>query len=248
MPIAKLRKLEESRVLGAGTANAFALRTNPRNVDPQGHASASPATILERHTRLWMAAAFLATLGLSVAAAAIFHAPHKTLGIALATSARVAFAFFWPAYVGGALHSLFGDVFSPLRKYGRELGLAFAAAILVHLGFVACLYAFGNPPPVKTVIVFGSAAILTLGLALLSIDRVRRTMPASFWPLFRNIAMNYILLAFLLDFIRIPSADFRSLVLYVPFAALAIIGPVLRLVAWMLKSTHALALRADRIG
>jgi hypothetical protein len=181
----------------------------------------------------WMALAFCATLGLSVTAVAIFYTPHKNLAIALMTSARLAFLFFWPAYVGGALTSLFGDIFLPLRQHGRDLGLAFAAALLVHLGFVAYLCGSGHPPPVRTFLVFGSAAILTYLLVLLSIDRVRQAIPPTLWPTIRAIAMNYIALAFILDFTKFSLSDFDEAVVYLPFAAFAILAPLLKLAAWM---------------
>ena len=63
---------------------------------------------------------------------------------------------FWPAYVGGALTALFGNVFAPLRDNSRNFGLAFAAALSIHLGLVGCLCATGNVPDAKTFIVFGT--------------------------------------------------------------------------------------------
>src|SRR5271166_5751498 len=58
--------------------------------------------------------------------------------VALAATARLAFLIFWPGYVASALTSLFGSAFSSLREHARELGLAFAAALILHLGLVAC--------------------------------------------------------------------------------------------------------------
>jgi hypothetical protein len=180
-----------------------------------------------------MALAFFVTLGLTAGAVATFHAPHENLGIALKTSARIAFLFFWPAYAGGALTSLFSDAFSPLRRHARDLGLAFAGALLVHLTLVAYLCAAGHAPPAKTFAVFGPAAVLTYLLVLFSIDQMRQAIPASFWRVILAVAMNYIMLAFIDDFIRFRFTDLRDFLLYFPFAALAIIGPLLRLAAWM---------------
>ncbi len=186
----------------------------------------------DRHnTWIWMAAAFGISLGLGLASLAMSR--HRDIGIALATTARVAFLFFWPAYVGGALTSLFGNVFAPLKERARDLGLAFAAAIFVHLSFVTYLCLVGHPPSTRTFIIFGTAAAFTYLLALLSISRVRRALPATFWPPIRFVAMNYIALAFLLDFKRFPISDLRQSLAYLPFAALAIIGPALRFAAWL---------------
>jgi hypothetical protein len=216
-----------------------------KNSDVEAYNSAVTTMNGHGYTRLWMAVAFCATLGLTGSAVAIFYTPHNNLGIALATSARVSFLLFWPAYVGSALTSLFGDVFLPLSQHARDLGLAFAAALLVHLGIVAYLCAVGHPPPAGTFVVFGAAAILTYLLALLSIGRVRRAMPRAFWPFFRAVAMNYIAFAFLKDFVKFPLSDLRNALLYLPFAGLATIGPMLKLAAWMQKMRYTRAAPAD---
>jgi hypothetical protein len=185
-----------------------------------------------RHnTWIWLAVGFGASLGAGLASLAVPR--HGNITLALAMSARVAFLFFWPAYVGGALTSLFGSVFAPLKEHSRDFGLAFAAAISVHLSFVACLCLAGHAPSTKTFIIFGTAAAFTYLLALLSIGRVRQALPPTFWPPIRFVAMNYIALAFLLDFKRFPMNDLRESLAYLPFATLAIIGPLLRFVAWV---------------
>jgi hypothetical protein len=180
----------------------------------------------------WMAAAFCASLGFTVSAVAVFYVPHGALGIALETSARAAFLFFWPAYVGGALNSLFGNIFLPLKVHARQFGLAFAAALLVHLGCVLLLCAIGHAPPMGTFVVFGTAAVFTYLLALLSIGHVRQALPRKFWPPIHAVAMNYIALAFILDFVKFPLSDFREGVKYLPFAVFAIVGPTIKLAAW----------------
>jgi hypothetical protein len=176
-----------------------------------------------------MAAAFCASLAAALAAVAIT----REFTAALALSARVAFLFFWPAYAGGALTSLFGGIFLPLKQHARELGLAFAGAILVHLGFVVRLCVVGPAPSTSTFVIFGTAAAFVLLLTLLSISRVRELLPRRFWPPLRFAAMNYIALAFLLDFAKFPLDDLRQGFAYLPFLALAIVGPALRLAAWV---------------
>jgi hypothetical protein len=48
--------------------------------------------------------------------------------------------------------------FCRLSSTLRELGWAFAAALVVHLGFVIRLYVVGSAPSTETFIIFGVAA------------------------------------------------------------------------------------------
>jgi len=177
-------------------------------------------------------AAFCTALALAIGAMAVAHlVRYGRIGLALEVTARFAFLLFWLAYVGGALTSLFGDAFLPLKSCARELGLSFAAAIAVHLGLVATLCLAGYPPPFGTFVIFGSAAGCTYLLALLSVRRLRDALPVNVWPLIRFVAMNYILFAFILDFRR-QTHGLVDVVKYLPFLALAICAPILRLAAW----------------
>jgi hypothetical protein len=193
-----------------------------------------------------MVAAFCAALGLAVGVVAAFGADSQGFRVALQATARLNLLLFWPAYVGGALAALFGNVFARLRDNSRYFGLAFAAALSVHLGLVVCLCVTGKVPDAKTFIVFGTAAVFVYLLALLSIPRVRWALPDRFWPSIRALAMNYIAFAFMSDFARhgigsfqdillYGTGDYRDIIMYVPFAALAIAGPILRLTAWIHK-------------
>ena len=186
-----------------------------------------------------MALAFFVTLGLTAGAVAMFPTSHENLGIALKASARSAFLFFWLAYAGGALTSLFGDAFSPLKRCARDLGLAFAGALLVHLALVAYLGVSGSVPPATTFVVFGPAALLTYLLVLFSIAKVRQAIPACFWQVIRTAAINYLMLGFLDDFIKFRLAELRDFIMYFPFAALAVIGLLLRLAAWIQNLSYA---------
>ncbi len=179
-----------------------------------------------------MAASSGAAFALAVAAAPAGRLIHYSgIGLALEATARFAFLLFWLAYVGAALTSLFGDAFLPLKSHARELGLSFAAAMMVHLGLVGTLCLAGHPPPLRTFVIFGAAAGCTYLLALLSVRRVREALPANAWPAIRFVAMNYILFAFILDFKRRTYGPVE-VVKYLPFFALAISAPVLRLAAW----------------
>jgi hypothetical protein len=193
---------------------------------------------VRRSVSIWMAAAFCASLGLALSIVAIFGT-ERGVYVALAATARLAFLIFWPAYAGGALASLFGSVFLPLRQHARDLGLAFAAALSVHLGLVACLVVIGHPPGVQTFVIFGVAAGFTYLLALLSIRQVRQALPQKLWLLIRPVAMNYILFAFLLDFAKFPLNNLRDVIKYLPFAALGFVGPILKLAAWATRWSDA---------
>jgi hypothetical protein len=83
-----------------------------------------------------------------------------------------------------------------------------------------------------TFVIFGPAAGCTYLLALLSVRRVREAVPANVWPLIRFVAMNYILFAFILDFSRFQTYHLIDIIKYLPFLALAICAPILRLAAW----------------
>lgn len=126
---------------------------------------------------------------------------------------------------------LFGPAFQPLRQRGRELGLAFASAHLVHVGLLMWLYGIGAPPALGTFYFFGVALLFLYLLALFSIDRVRQTLGAKAWWLLRTVGMNYIALAFAVDFLRHPTANWIYIVKYLPFALLSVTGPVLNLIA-----------------
>jgi hypothetical protein len=179
-----------------------------------------------------MAASLGVAFALAFAAMLVGPLIHDSgIVLGLEATARFAFLLFWLAYVGPALASLFGDAFLPLKSHARELGLSFAAAMVVHLGLVATLCLRGHPPPLKTFVIFGAAAGCTYLLALLSVRRVREALPASAWPAIRFVAMNYILFAFILDFKR-RTYGAIEVVKYLPFLSLAISAPILRLAAW----------------
>jgi hypothetical protein len=183
-----------------------------------------------RSVWVWMAAAFCTALVLAFCAMVV--GLHGRIGAGLEITARFAFLLFWPSYVGGALTSLCGDAFLPLKTHARELGLCFAGAMAVHLGLVAAICLAGHPPPLMTFVIFGTAAGFTYLLALLSVRRVREALPSDVWPPIRFVAMNYILFSFILDFSRFQTYGLIDVVKYLPFLALAICAPILRLAAW----------------
>ena len=190
-----------------------------------------PVNDVRRNTFIWMALAFSASLGMAISIITAFGI-HPGLSIALRATARLAFLIFLPAYVGGPLTSLFGNAFLPVKKHARDFGLAFASAMVVHLGLVVWLCAIGAAPPVKTFVVFGLAAVCLYLLALLSVRRMRELLPQKFWLPLRVVATNYIALAFIYDFKNFRVDHFYGDIAYLPFAVLAIGGVILTLVAW----------------
>jgi hypothetical protein len=189
---------------------------------------------------VWMGSAFCAALGLAVLVLlALGPGEHGTV-LALKTTARFSFLLFWPAYAGGAMTSLFGPAFEPLKRRGREFGLAFASAHLVHLGLVGWLTYIGAAPSRGVFVFFGIAALWIYVLASFSIPRLQKTLGTRSWRLMRVVGLNFIMCAFAKDFLAYPQfASLKYLAGYLPFAALSVVGPLLcfaaftQRVAWL---------------
>jgi len=189
-----------------------------------------------RSAQWWMGTALVANLFLAAVILATSGPDVRGTSHALAATARVAFLWFWTAYTGGALMTLFGTTFLPLKQRGRELGLAYAAALLVHLALVGWLCWIGSAPPVHVFVFFGPVAALTFILALLSFGNLHRMLGPKLWRLLRTIGMNVILYAFLRDFMQDPlHGGVKHVVDYLPFTVMAIAAPLLRLAAWGLR-------------
>jgi hypothetical protein len=181
---------------------------------------------------LWMGSALFAAVGLAACVLFVVGPEERGLDAALAAVARLAFLLFWLAYSASALASLFGPRFEPLKRRAREFGLAFASALLVHLGLVAWLCLIGAAPGVGTFIFFGIAALWVYLLALFSIGRSQKLLGPNSWWLLRNVGMNYVAYAFAIDFLKSPlEGGVRHVTEYLPFAVLAVAGPTLRVAA-----------------
>jgi len=192
--------------------------------------------MMRRQANVWilMSAAFVATVAAALVALIVLGEGGGGLRAAIAASARVAFAPFWLAYAGGALASLGVPGFLSVRARARELGLAFAAALSVHLALVAWLIMRGSIPALRVFVIFGFGALLTLLLTLLSIPALSALFSRPALSRFRSLAMTYIAFAFLLDFAKRPvRADLAYLIAYVPFAILVGVGLAARLLAWL---------------
>jgi hypothetical protein len=188
-----------------------------------------------------MAAAFAVNLCLAAIVLAFRGAGAHGTEAALAATARVQFLWFWAAYAGGALANLLGPAFLPLKRHGREFGLAFAAALVVHLSLVGWLCYIGAAPARGVFIFFGAAAALAFLLAGFSFGELHTLLGSRGWRWLRFVGMNFILYAFFTDFMHDPlHGGTRHLIEYLPFAAMTVVAPLLRLAAWAarLRSVH----------
>lgn len=191
-------------------------------------------------TETWMGAATATALLLTLLVLVRTGTGERGVYLALRVTARWSFLLFWLAYAGGALATLFGPAFRPLARRGREFGLAFASAHLVHAGLVVWLYRIAARAPVST----GSLIFFSVGLfwvyllALFSIRRLPSWMGPGLWRGLRTIGVEYLALAFLVDFARNPfQSGLLNLFAYLPFILLAVAGPALRLAA-LLQRWH----------
>jgi hypothetical protein len=189
----------------------------------------------------WMAAAFLVAFVLAVIVLAIFGGGNRGTELALRVTARWSFLFFLGAYAGSAMAWAFGPNFNGLARRGRELGLAFASAQLVHVGLVLWLYYIAAGPS-GAMVFFWVGIFCTYLLVLFSWPRLRDALGPRVWPLVRMIAIEYIALAFAADFIlgRLQAdGPGKFPVTYLPFALVLVGGAGLRIAAyWDRKSRY----------
>jgi hypothetical protein len=198
-------------------------------------------------TAEWMGASLGAAL--TIVLIIYLGAGHgENLGLALRATARWSFLWFWLASVGSALAALFGSRFQTLAQRGRDFGLAFASAHLAHLGLVAwLLYHSVTPFPRSPLIFFGIGVFWTYLLALLSIRRLSAMLAPSIWRIVRTLGVEYISFAFLVDFAKNPfQGGVLNFLAYLPFLALAVAGPLLRLAAVAKRLSQARGLAVNR--
>jgi hypothetical protein len=186
----------------------------------------------------WMGAAFAISLCLAIAVLALRGVNVESLRLGLRLTARWSFVPFWLAYTGSAIAGLFGRTFAPLAKRGREFGLAYAAALLVHLSLVLGLFILTSRPPLagSGLIFFLTGAFFTYLLAMFSFGGLVKALGSKGWYGLRIVGVNYILYAFARDFL--PGAIDASahyglghLLSYVPFAAMTVVAPILVIAA-----------------
>ena len=185
---------------------------------------------------VWVVGAFGGALALAVAILAAEGTGYDGLRLGVRVTARWSFLYFWLSYAGGATAILFGPAFAGMARVARSSGLAFAAALQVHIGLVVWLGVVTGRVPLQGGVLwfFLVALLFTDLLALLSVgigmDRVGRLRR----PLLL-LGTTYILIAFGRDFVLgALGATARSWVdaaEYVPFAVLSVIAIPLRLAA-----------------
>jgi hypothetical protein len=187
---------------------------------------------------LWMIGAFGGALALAVAVLAGYGTGPDSLTIGLRVTARWSFIFFWLSYAGGAMAILFGTAFAGLARLARAFGLAFATALLVHIGFVVWLGVVIGQIPLQGGLLwfFLIALFFTCLLTLLSFGIGIRSLGPLWRPLL-FLATTYILIAFGRDFV-LGALDLRTqqwlyAVEYLPFALLSLIAIPLRLAAFL---------------
>ena len=181
-------------------------------------------------TGSWMALAFLIAAVTATIVLAIFGSGERGTAIALRITARWSFILFWFAYAGGAMSKLFGPRLAPMAWRGRDFGLAYASAQVVHVGLVLWLF-YLAPGSNGGMVFFWVGIACTLLLALFSLPLVHEALGPRLWRTLRAVTMEYIALAFAVDFILPPvQSNGKQLLTYLPFALLLVGGAVMRLV------------------
>lgn len=196
----------------------------------------------------WMIAAFGGGLALAVAVLAGYSTGPDGLTLGVRATARWAFLFFWPSYVGGALATLFGPAFAGLARHARALGLAFATALSVHMGLVVWLGIVIGAIPLQGGVLwfFLLALFFACLLALLSFGIGMRHLGRLWRPLLL-LGTTYILIAFGRDFVlgalNRQTQHWFYAAEYVPFALLSLVAIPLRLAAFL---RHRFGVRSAR--
>jgi hypothetical protein len=187
---------------------------------------------------VWMIGAFGGALALAVAVLAGYGTGPDGLTLAVRVTARWSFLFFWLSYTGGAMAILFRPAFAGLARQARALGLAFAAALLVHIGLVVWLGVIIGQLPLQGGLLwfFLVALFFSCLLTLLSFGNGMRKLGRLWRPLLL-LGTTYILIAFGRDFV-LGALDRRTqhwlyAAEYVPFALLSLIAIPLRLAAFL---------------
>jgi hypothetical protein len=161
---------------------------------------------------------------------AVFGASNPdTVVHALGITARLSFLLFWLAYASGGLALLIRPAAEFLRRHGRDFGLAFPAAHLVHIGLVVWLCWIGATPGIGVFVFFVPPLVVLYVLALFSIPTLQQRLGRTLWTVLRTVGMTYIAYAFAADFhLSAPFGGGTTHVLmYAPFAILSVAGPVL---------------------
>jgi hypothetical protein len=183
-------------------------------------------------TAAMMWTAFVVALALAVIMLVIFGVGERGTAIALRATARWSFLLFWLAYAGGAIARLCRPSFSGLARHGRDLGLAYASAQLIHVGLVLWIIHV-TAGPSGAMVFFWIGIFCTYLLALFSLPRLRDALEPRLWRILRTIALEYIAIAFTADFITLHWDGLGKHPLsYLPFALMLLSGAGLRFAAF----------------
>jgi hypothetical protein len=191
-------------------------------------------------TLSWIITAFLIALASVAVVLAIFGVGERGTAIALRLTARWSFLLFWPAYTGSAMARLLGPRLAGLASRGRDFGLAFASAQVVHVGLVLWLF-YLAPRANGGMVFFWIGILCTYLLALFSLPRLREILGPQLWRIFCTIAMEYITLVFAADFILIPlqaSGLGKYPPSYLPFALMLVGGVGMRVASFARHSSY----------
>ncbi len=205
-----------------------------------GHGTPARPTTAE-----WAGGALLG--GLVLVLIAYTRVPLKDqFWVALRWTARWSFVWFFLASWGAALGVLFGGRFRPLAVRARQFGLAFASAHAVHVALVAImLYGATTPFARQILVLFGTGVGFVYAMALITVSpRLQKIMGPQVWRAFRIVGIEYINYAYYWDF---RNGTFHkgviNFLIYAPFLALTMAGPVVRLAAAIKKRLAARDLR-----
>jgi hypothetical protein len=196
--------------------------------------------------------AFGVALALAIAVLAANGTDPESLRLALRVTGRWSFLLFWLAYAGGALAALCGRALAPISGHGRDFGLAYAAAHLVHLGLVIRLVQITSRPPLppKPLVLFTVALVLTYLLAVFSVGGFSRVLGSKGWQTLRFLGINYILFVFAIDFVTVTirptgHSEIERWAAYAPFAAMCVAAPFVVIAS---AAHRRLGLRYSRAG
>ena len=177
-----------------------------------------------------MALAFLIAAVTATIVLAIFGSGERGTAIALRITARWSFILFWFAYAGGAMSKLLGPRLAPMAWRGRDFGLAYASAQVVHVGLVLWLF-YLAPGSNGGMVFFWVGIAYTLLLGFFSLPLVHEALGPRFFgePCARSQWSTLHLLSPWIFFCP-RTVDGKQLLTYLPFALLLVGGAVMLLV------------------
>jgi hypothetical protein len=190
-------------------------------------------------TTLWLVVpSFFVALASAATVLALFGSGIRGTVLGLQVTGRWSFVLFWLAYAGSAA-TLFGPRFAGLARRGRDLGLSFASAQLVHVGLVLWLYHIATEP-IGAMTFFWVGVLCTYLLTIFSLPQLRDALRPRVWRISRTIAIEYIALVFASDFILLPlhAGYHKYPSSYLPFALMVVSGASLRFAAFVRRTVE----------